>query len=149
MEITNGHAARMRYSRFKQQIEGVPSAPRKARLAVPRQKRAKPDNKPPTEVEKPELDEQALSKEEPGIKAEREEIGEPMQVVEETIKPELIVKDEPLIKAEPEGEEGTVWLASSSMDVGEMDQMSLQPAIGEEGIMKQEPVVKMEPVWQG
>ncbi len=34
--ITNGHAARMRYSRFKQHMEGIPAAPRKPRSNVPR-----------------------------------------------------------------------------------------------------------------
>lgn len=34
--ITNGHAARMRFSRFKQHMEGVPTAPRKPRSNVPR-----------------------------------------------------------------------------------------------------------------
>ena len=34
--ITNGHAARMRFSRFKQHMEGVPSTPRKPRNSVAR-----------------------------------------------------------------------------------------------------------------
>ena len=34
--ITNGHAARMRFSRFKQHMEGVPTTPRKPRSNVPR-----------------------------------------------------------------------------------------------------------------
>ncbi|KAF6235195.1 hypothetical protein HO173_006389 [Letharia columbiana] len=42
LDIAKGHAARMRYSRFKQQMEGVPSAPRKARATVPHQRKAKP-----------------------------------------------------------------------------------------------------------
>lgn len=38
--ITNGHAARMRFSRFKQQMEGIPTTPRKPRSSGPRPARA-------------------------------------------------------------------------------------------------------------
>ena len=42
LDITNGHAARMRFSRFKQHMEGVPPTPRKPRASGGhRQKKAK------------------------------------------------------------------------------------------------------------
>ncbi|RAL02427.1 uncharacterized protein BO80DRAFT_443737 [Aspergillus ibericus CBS 121593] len=39
--ISNGHAARMRYSRFKQQMEGIAPTPRSARAKKPTKKAAK------------------------------------------------------------------------------------------------------------
>ena len=39
MEITNGHAARMRYSRFKAQMEGIQTTPRRPRSIASRQKK--------------------------------------------------------------------------------------------------------------
>lgn len=48
MEITNGHAARMRFSRFKQHMEGVPTQPR-----TPRTKTEKKEKKEKEGLEKP------------------------------------------------------------------------------------------------
>ncbi|KAI9873376.1 MAG: hypothetical protein M1830_000476 [Pleopsidium flavum] len=36
LDITNGHAARMRFSRFKQHMEGIPISPRKPRISASR-----------------------------------------------------------------------------------------------------------------
>ncbi|KAI4121661.1 MAG: hypothetical protein LQ338_006239 [Usnochroma carphineum] len=44
LEITNGHAARMRYSRFKQQMEGTATTTRKSKAATPRKRKEKPEN---------------------------------------------------------------------------------------------------------
>lgn len=41
LEITNGHAARMRYSRFKQHVEGVTTQPRAPRTGGKKQKEGK------------------------------------------------------------------------------------------------------------
>src|SRR5580700_7050505 len=48
LKITNGHAARMRYSRFKQQMEGSTGKPRRPRQSTkprtPRAKKVKEDD---------------------------------------------------------------------------------------------------------
>ncbi|KAI9765384.1 MAG: hypothetical protein M1835_007420 [Candelina submexicana] len=41
LEITNGHAARMRFSRFKQAMEGVAPAPRRRTTTTPRPRKPK------------------------------------------------------------------------------------------------------------
>ncbi|MCJ1284261.1 hypothetical protein MMC26_003592 [Xylographa opegraphella] len=41
LDITNGHAARMRFSRFKQHMEGIPPTPRKPRTEPRQHKKAK------------------------------------------------------------------------------------------------------------
>lgn len=46
MGISNGHAARMRFSRFKQQMEGIQPPPRKPRPAIARKKPGKEQPKP-------------------------------------------------------------------------------------------------------
>lgn len=157
MDITNGHAARMRYSRFKQQMEGVAPAPRKARNTVPRQKKAKPD--------KSDKKDQTPAEEHQGtvFKAEKEEDMDAMSGVEPTVKEEHSVKPEPIIKAELGGEEDGTWSPDGSVDVGVMQHMSLDPVALVDQILqenfsaedtpelvavKPEPVVKMEPLWE-
>ena len=146
LDITNGHAARMRFSRFKQQMEGIPPAPRKPRSAVPRNKKPKLQ-KPP----KPEpRDDASLL-----VKAKTE----PMHGIESTIKPE------PFIKEEPDQRYGGPSL-EPNVDVypGDMQQPSSEahPLFQHEDhheteslnypwspppIIKPEPVVKMESSW--
>ena len=105
LDITNGHAARMRFSRFKQHIEGAPTQPRAARAKKEGEKDPKPRKskgvkraregeakEEDTKLEddgheearlkqegsvrvKPELD--VGIKDEPGVKEERSSIGEP------------------------------------------------------------------------
>ena len=162
MDITNGHAARMRYSRFKAQMEGVAPAPRKARAAAPRQKKAKPD-KSDKKDRKPTEEHQGTV-----FKVEKEEDVDAMPGVEPTVKEEHFVKPEPMIKAELAGEEDGTWSPDDSVDAGVMQQMSLAPAalvdhdylqpylpandtyqVSPDLVaVKSEPVVKMEPLWE-
>ena len=152
----------MRYSRFKQQMEGVPSAPRKVRAAVPRQKKAKPDKS--AQKDKTQAEEHQGTV----FKAEKEEDMDAMSGVEPTVKEEHFVKAEPVIKAELGGEEeDRSWSLYGGTDAGAMQQMSLEPAALADHTylqpyspleearqtssdfteVKSEPVVKMEPSW--
>lgn len=162
LDITNGHAARMRYSRFKQQMEGVPPTARKARNTAPRQKKAKPDKS--DKKDKKQTDEHQGTI----FKVEKEEDMDLMPGVEPTVKEEHIVKAEPVIKTEVGGEEDGTWSPDGSADIGEMQQMSLDPmafvdhtylqpySSVEEARqtspdfvgVKAEPVVKTEPLWK-
>ena len=152
----------MRYSRFKQQMEGVPPAPRKARAAVPRQKKAKPDKSDKKDKKQTEEHQGTV------FKAEKEEDMDAMPGVELTIKEEHFVKPEPMVKVEFGGEEDGTWSPDDSPDSGTIQQMSLEPAalvdhtylqtyfpaeearqVSPEFIaVKPEPVVKMEPIWE-
>ncbi|MCJ1462302.1 hypothetical protein MMC07_000902 [Pseudocyphellaria aurata] len=87
--ITNGHAARMRFSRFKQQMEGVAPSPRKPRSAVAHDKKPKREKaKPKREVE-PKENSQPLVK--PEVRGDIEEMAE-----HPVIHPAALVKDEPI-----------------------------------------------------
>ena len=152
----------MRYSRFKQQMEGVPPAARKARATVPRQKKAKPD--------KSDHKDKKQRKEHQGtiFKVEKEEDMDAMPGVEQIIKEEYCVKPEPVIKAEHGREEDGTWSPDGSADAGSMQHMSLEPAAPVEHAylqpyspveearetlpgfvaVKSEPIVKMEPLWE-
>ncbi|KAL8686315.1 MAG: hypothetical protein Q9218_007191 [Villophora microphyllina] len=108
LEITNGHAARMRYSRFKQQMEGVVPQVRKPR--APKKKDTSDDAPKP---KKRKRNEQTPNANVPKGKDETT----PMNGSESTattVKPEPIVKAEPTpaIKSEPvvkqEPEEATI-----------------------------------------
>ena len=152
----------MRYSRFKQQMEGVPPTARKARTATPRQKKAKPD-KSDKKDKKQTQEHQARI-----FKVEKEEEVDEMPGVEPTVKEEHFVKPEPVIKTELGGEEDGTWSPDGTVDFGAMQQMPLDPAAladhpnlqpyspGEGAhqtspefvAVKAEPVVKMEPVWE-
>lgn len=152
----------MRYSRFKQQMEGVPPAPRKTKAAVPRQRKTKPDKSSKKAREKAE-DHQGTV-----FKLEKEEDVDPMPGVERTVKEEHFVKPDLVIKAELGGEEDGTWSPDESTDTGMMQQMSLEgaalvdhtylqpyPPMEETRLtspdpvaVKSEPVVKMEPLWE-
>lgn len=143
-------------------MEGVPSAPRKARAAVPRQRKAKP--------EKPAKKDKAQTEEHQGtvFKAEKEEDMDAMPGVEPAVKEEHFVKPEPVIKAELGGEEDGTWSLYGNADAGAMQQVSLEPAaladhnylqpyspleearqtFPDFAEVKSEPVVKMEPLWE-
>ena len=161
MDITNGHAARMRYSRFKQQMEGVPPASRKARAAVTRQRKARSDKSDKKDKKQTEEHQGTV------FKVEKEEPMDEMSGVEPSVKEEHAFKPEPVIKAEFGGEDGT-WSPDGSVDAGAMQQMPLESAAladhtylrpyspGEETsqtlpelvAVKAEPVIKMEPLWE-
>ena len=176
--ITNGHAARMRYSRFKMQMEGKPPAPRKPRSAAPRNKKPKPQK-----LSKPEAKDEGPSP----VKAETEQ----MDGVEPAVKTEPVIKAEPGLEHMgiiPEqsniGYDGPSYQKSyepraslirngvadmtttpnlfqeqvSSAYGGHIHQLSAEPSLcmTQEGtntaksppIIKTEPVVKMEPPWE-
>ena len=155
----------MRYSRFKQQMEGVPPAARRARTATPRQKKAKPDK---SDKKDKKYKKQTEEHQAPIFKVEKEEDVDEMPGVEPTVKEEYLVKPEPVIKTELGGEEDGLWSPDGTVDFGVMQQMPLDPAALDdhsylqpysqvEGAhqtlpdfvaMKTEPVVKMEPVWK-
>ena len=164
LDITNGHAARMRYSRFKQQMEGIPPTARKARTATPRQKKVKSDKPDKKDKDKKQTEEHQV----PIFKVEKEEDMDEMPGVEPTVKEEYFVKPEPVIKTELGGEEDGTWSPDGTVDFGMMQQMPLDPAPLDDhaylqpysllegahqapsGLVavKTEPVVKMEPVWE-
>ena len=164
LDITNGHAARMRYSRFKQQMEGVGPSPRKARTAAPRQRKAKPDKSDKKDKNQAEEHQGTI------FKVEKQEPMDEMSMsgVEPNVKEEQFVKPEPVIKAEFGGEEDGTWSPDESADVGGMQHMYPDPAAfaahtylqpySPEGdysqplpeliAVKPEPGVKMEPIWE-
>ena len=115
LDITNGHAARMRFSRFKQQMEGIPTTPRKPRPSAPRRKKPKPEDMPKPAVQ-PKPERQTL------IKAENREDGEQMDGVEMTVKPEPKVKNEPT-----EEISGNDSAGSPSLDLEDMSGLSMDP----------------------
>ncbi|MCJ1295472.1 hypothetical protein MMC34_007035 [Xylographa carneopallida] len=117
LEITNGHAARMRFSRFKQHMEGVPPTSRKPRSEARQNKKAKTEKNTKTvgkrakaenaAMKSESMDHQPLAniqgqaanevsaKEEPFFKPD------PFPELGTLIKPEPSVKTEPLVKEEP------------------------------------------------
>ena len=152
----------MRYSRFKQQMEGVASTPRRARATGPRQKKAKPDKSDKKDKKQTEEHQGTI------FKVEKEEPVDAMLGIEPNVKEEHFVKPELMIKTELGGEEDGTWSPDGSGDPGVMQQMSLEPAalvdntylhpyspMEEMGhtlqdivTVKSEPVVKMEPIWE-
>ena len=144
-------------------MEGVPAAPRRARAAVPRQRKAKPDKSDKKDKEQTEEHQGTV------FKAEKEEDMDEMPGIEPTVKEEHLVKPEPVIKTELGGEEDGTWSPDGSADYGAMQQMPLEPAAFAdhpylqpdspvvEGAhqtspkliaIKREPVVKIEPLWE-
>ncbi|MCJ1244217.1 hypothetical protein MMC30_001415 [Trapelia coarctata] len=126
LDITNGHAARMRFSRFKQHMEGVPPTPRKPRSDAGRARKAKAEKT--TKKEK----DAKRKKEQEGLKSESTEMAQGVGGLglssggfgqdnngfgqenggygqgsgglvkpEPYVKPEPFIKPEPVVKAEP------------------------------------------------
>ena len=116
LEITNGHAARMRFSRFKQHMEGVPPTPRKPRSDARPPKKAKTeknakavgkrakaenstmisesmDKQPATDLQD-DISNGFNAKEEPFVKLDPFLESEPLIKPEPSIKPEPFVKEE-------------------------------------------------------
>lgn len=104
LDITNGHAARMRYSRFKQQMEGPTSTTRKPRGAgAPRKRKEKADGaSKPAKKRKKDGESQAKD-EEPGETQTMTGIEPNMSSVktEQVVEPETFTKPEPIVKPEP------------------------------------------------
>lgn len=159
----------MRYSRFKQQVEGQPAVPRKSKPAVHRQKKAKAD-KPPGPDERSNQERPIFTIQgEPGIKEESGENAEPMQGIEPPPKVEATVEEEPWIKSEPVAEEGELCTETHNVVdvvVGGSHDGPLQltgaqgpsdrelkvgrdrQASAELFVPKKEPIVKSEPLWE-
>ncbi|KAL8932794.1 MAG: hypothetical protein Q9211_006124 [Gyalolechia sp. 1 TL-2023] len=109
LQITNGHAARMRYSRFKQQMEGPTTPTRKPRASGPRKRKQKGDEAPKPKKKAKKDDEsqpedgksedaQAMGSSEPAtpsLKIEPTEPTEPTDLPDPSIKREVEVKQEP------------------------------------------------------
>ncbi|MCJ1397947.1 hypothetical protein MMC11_001143 [Xylographa trunciseda] len=118
LEITNGHAARMRFSRFKQHMEGIPPTPRKPRSDARQHKKAKTEKNVKAEG-KPAKAEKSSMKSEP---MEQQHSG----IFEDEVNHGFSAKEEPLIKPDPFSEPG--------------------PLVKPEPSVKPEPLVKEEPM---
>ena len=159
-------------------MEGIPTTPRRARSAVSRPKKAKPDkSKKPEKLEEATKEEQQgavkeepgfklepvakiepFMKEEPFVKAEPDGMDESMYGIEDSVKAEPVVKDEPIDEGAWMNTEGGVDIGGIILDPAIFEQGNfVSPNAGAEGfhasspglfIPKQEPVVKMEPIWE-
>lgn len=89
LDITNGHAARMRFSRFKQQMEGVQPQVRKPKENVPRKRKEKQQQASPTKSEKCAKIEGSTN-----VKIEPVDGVNPMYGVEATVKASPVIKPE-------------------------------------------------------
>ncbi|MCJ1382721.1 hypothetical protein MMC17_005834 [Xylographa soralifera] len=117
LEITNGHAARMRFSRFKQHMEGIPPTPRKPRSEVRQHKRVKTEKNAKAVGKRPKTENSAMKYEsmdqqlptnvhdeiDNGFNVKDEPFPklDPFLEPEPLIKPESSIKPEPLVKEEP------------------------------------------------
>ena len=159
LDITNGHAARMRFSRFKQQMEGIPTQTRKPKTSAPRSKEKQKQDKI-GKLTKSIRDEEPLS-----VKQEPHDRVESMHAVEEKVPTSLMIKPEP-----KEEKMEDILALGSSMATEQSDQMSFEPklelenpsfalfgeapvsyemayTLGEVPMVKLEPEVKVEPHW--
>ena len=167
LEITNGHAARMRFSRFKQHMEGVPPIPRKPRSSggsrtkkpkAEKSKREKPEEKgKKAKTEKHVKLDPALQ-----IKPDPEQMDVDLEKVEAEVKPEPVFKQAILDhtelgnpfdyayntsdnQADPLGQ-GPTQEPPSMFDMP--DTILLDDVWSDHSPpMKQEPMVKVEPGW--
>lgn len=134
----------MRFSRFKQQMEGVPPSPRKPRSTVAHQKKPKREKAKPKREMEPKKDNKLLIKPEP-----REDMEQKLE--ESIIHPEAFVKDEP-VEEEYDPHVGSMeWMESrqhpredflSPYQENEAHFPSPDPLQ-----VKEEPKVKLEPDW--
>ncbi|KAL2041773.1 hypothetical protein N7G274_005557 [Stereocaulon virgatum] len=124
LDITNGHAARMRFSRFKQQMEGTTSHPRKPTPATPRLKKTRPE-KPP-------------SSERPNDNANRQ------QAFGTRVEP--IVQGQPIAKAEEITEGGLGFKREPGL--GDEAMRDIGPLVKPEPIIKED-MQEDEILWAG
>jgi hypothetical protein len=109
LDITNGHAARMRFSRFKQHMDGVSPTARRARIDSHQRKKIKHEKR----LKEEEVKKEAIGEDE-SIK--REAIGGDKSIKKEAIGGDegietQHVKREPDIKTEPmDGEQANETL---------------------------------------
>ena len=154
----------MRFSRFRQQMEGVSSAPRKPRSAVAHSKKTKRDKPKPRREKVPKQEIERVTKTEP-----REDLG-PVPEVDETeqvIKPEPVEETERMLDVEEPIIHPAAFVKNEPMDEGfggrgNTEWVPFQPYQypayqgNEAGYpssqhlrIKEEPKVKMEPDWTG
>lgn len=140
LSITNGHAARMRFSRFKQQMEGIPPTPRKARSATTHHR------KPKREKAKPKREIEPRKSSEPMIKPEQRDDIE--QTAEDPIvHPAAFVKDEPMEEYDPHvGSMEWMEPCGSPLFVPYQED-EVHYSYPDPLQVKQEPNVKVEPDW--
>lgn len=147
--ISNGHAARMRYSRFKQQMEGIHPPPRKPRKVAVQKKPAKEKPKPKsTSKLKPE---ERLKRE--NSEETKEEPGQLIPGLSEQAPAEqpTRIKDEPLENSDHGNFGDMEWIelhndAVKDLIVPKLEDFGSTPAEVLQAI-KQEPRVKVEPMW--
>ena len=150
LDITNGHAARMRFSRFKQQMEGVQPPQRKPRPGPAHHKRQKQEKlkpKPKVKTEKRLKRENQLP-----VKPEPDEpIGD---VFNESLEnPYESIKSEPATEGYENNDRDIAWRSlelhqspESNFHVPNLDNGSLNSFPGLLKV-KEEPQVKSEPQW--
>ncbi|KAL9122599.1 MAG: hypothetical protein Q9187_000852 [Circinaria calcarea] len=159
LDITNGHAARMRFSRFKQHMEGVPPTPRKPRASGSyRQKKAKSEKRTDDE-KKPKTELQQHIK------------PDPMEIQIDMPEMTTAVKSECFVKKEAVDHVGVEELSLGGFaSLAPTDQMEIPLHMAKEDVssvtyledsacmngswllpaptVKREPMVKMEPRWE-
>ncbi|KAL8716819.1 MAG: hypothetical protein Q9225_005881 [Loekoesia sp. 1 TL-2023] len=104
LDITNGHAARMRYSRFKQQMEGPTQTTRKPRVSgAPRKRKAIADGESRLAKKRKKDDESQAKDEKPGEAQAMTGTESNMSSVktEQAVKLEAFIKPEPVMEPEP------------------------------------------------
>ena len=145
MGITNGHAARMRFSRFKQQMEGIPPAPRKPRSAATHQKKPKREKvQPKREIEPKESNELLIT---PESRDDMAQLG-----ADPIVHPVAFVKDEPIeeVYAPHVGSVGSMEWMEHRQDrppnfLTPYEEEDVDYQYPEPSLVKQEPSVKIEP----
>ena len=173
LEITNGHAARMRFSRFKQHMEGVPPTPRKPRSSgggrpkKPKAEKSKKE-KPEAKVKKDKTEKQQQVKVDPAleglqIKPDPEQMDVDPRKAEAAVKPEPVFKQETLDHAELGSPFGDYTYSTNGNQMNPLEQSTIQdpPSMfnmpdpillendwpAQSPSVKQEPSVKIEPGW--
>ena len=147
LSITNGHAARMRFSRFKQQMEGVPPSPRKPRSAATDHKKPKREKAKPKREMEPKKSKKLPIKPEP-----RDDIAQ--LAAESIVHPAAFVKDEPIeeVYAPRVGSVGSMeWMEHRQHPPQDFlmpyQEEEVDYQYPEPSLVKQEPSVKAEPSW--
>ena len=141
----------MRFSRFKQQMEGIPPPPRKPRSAVVQKTPAKKTLKP--ESRSKVRQEERLKRE--SSAETKEESGQPIPGLYEQAPAEqsIQIKDEPLVNVDPGYVEDKGWMSLEPHNYPE--NCPIDPKLEDFGststeafrAIKEEPRVKREPMW--
>ncbi|KAL8824405.1 MAG: hypothetical protein Q9170_008167 [Blastenia crenularia] len=119
LQITNGHAARMRYSRFKQCMEGSTPTTRKPRIPAPRKRKDKSDDGTKA-AKKRKKDGMTGTEEEKSKEREATTASEPnlsAAKAEHVVEPELPIKSESAIKVNLDVKQETEAPAMASIPV--------------------------------